>query len=46
MLNYKVHFAIFFCIDDLAFDMEKIYHSCMTKNADVTNKIIGPGENA
>ena len=24
--------------------MEKIYHGCMTKNADGTNKIIGPGE--
>ena len=24
--------------------MEKIYHGCMAKNADGTNKIIGPGE--
>ena len=24
--------------------MELIYHGCMTKNADGTNKIIGPGE--
>ena len=24
--------------------MEKIYHGCMTKIADATNKIIGPGE--
>ena len=24
--------------------MEKIYHACMTKNADGTNKIIDPGE--
>ena len=24
--------------------MEKVYRSCMTKNADGTNKIIGPGE--
>ena len=24
--------------------MEKIYHACMTKNANGTNKIIDPGE--
>ena len=24
--------------------MEQIYHGCMTKNADGTNKLIGPGE--
>ena len=24
--------------------MPQIYHDCMTKNADGTNKIIGPGE--
>ena len=24
--------------------MAKIYHGCMTKNADGTNRIIGPGE--
>ena len=36
--------TFFFCIDDLAFDMEKIYHVCLTKIADGTNKIIGPGE--
>ena len=36
--------TFFFCIDDLAFDMEKIYHVCLTKITDGTNKIIGPGE--
>ena len=25
--------------------MELIYHGCMSKNADVSNKIIGPSEN-
>ena len=24
--------------------MDLIYHGCMTKNADGTNKLIGPGE--
>ena len=43
-LNYKGHLSYFFCVNDLAFDMEKVYRSCMTKNADGTNKIIGPGE--
>ena len=43
-LNYKSHLSFyFFCIDSLTFDMEKIYHGYMTKNADGTNNIIGPG---
>ena len=38
-------FVIFFlCIKDLAFGMENIYLDCMTKNADGTNKIVGPDE--
>ena len=24
--------------------MDRIYHGCMTKNADRTNRLIGPGE--
>ena len=25
--------------------MDRIYHGCMTQNADRTNRLIGPGEN-
>ena len=37
-------FVIFFFIDNLTLLMEKLYHGCMTKNADRTNEIISPND--